>query len=96
MSKNYNQLERKAWLQSREQGKSRFLWREVLGSVVTWLVVLPAVEFFGDHQHRFSGEFFLIWFVLLPIFLLGGYLSGGWKWKDLEKKYPEDSLPPWE
>jgi hypothetical protein len=27
--------------------------------------------------------------VMLPVFLLGGYLSGNWKWSDLEKKYPE-------
>jgi hypothetical protein len=34
--------------------------------------------------------------IILPIFLLGGYLTGSWKLKDLEKKYPENSLPPFE
>jgi hypothetical protein len=89
-------MERDAWLQVRERGKGRFIWREMLGSLLMWLVVPPAVELFGGHEHRFSGQFFLIWFVLLPIFVVEGYLSSGWKWKDQEKKYPEDNLPPWE
>jgi hypothetical protein len=95
MSKNYSQTERKYWLEIKAQGKNRFIWREILGSLLIWLVVLPAMELFGGHQHPFSGQFLLIWFVLLPIFIVEGYLAGGWKWKDLEKKYPENS-PRWE
>ena len=87
---------RKYWQQIRAQGKHRFIWREMIGTLVIWLVVLPVVEWYGGHEHPFSGQFFLIWFLLLPIFLAEGYLRGGWKWKDLEKKYPEDRLPPWE
>jgi len=34
--------------------------------------------------------------ILLPIFLLGAYLTAHWQWQDLQKKYPEDRLPPWE
>jgi hypothetical protein len=35
------------------------------------------------------GNIVAIWAIMLPIFLLGAYLTGLWKWKDLEKKYPE-------
>jgi hypothetical protein len=96
MSKNSSQTERKYWLQIKEKGKNRFIWREMLGSLLFWFVVPPAVELLGGYQQAFSGQFFLIWFLVLPIFLVGGYLTGGWRWKDLEKKYPENSLPPWE
>jgi hypothetical protein len=46
------------------------------------------VEVFGNHGHPSSLQFVVIWVIMLPIFLLGGYLTGSWKWKDLEKKYP--------
>jgi hypothetical protein len=37
----------------------------------------------------FSLQFVVVWLIMLPIFLLGGYLAGSWKWKDLEKRFPE-------
>jgi hypothetical protein len=83
-----NQAQRKNWLERKARGKRRFIWREAIGSILIWLVVPPAVQVF-DHGHLFSRQFLVIWFVMLPIFLLGGYLTGSWRWKDLEKKYPE-------
>ena len=83
------------WLQTKEQGRTRFIRREVLGSVLFWLVLMPVLDLFGTQSSpwRFTA---LVNFIILPIFVLGGYLEGRWRWADLEKKYPDDSLPPWE
>jgi len=40
-------------------------------------------------KHVLSLEFLNIWFILLPVCLLGGYLTGRWKWQDFEKKNPQ-------
>jgi hypothetical protein len=82
---------RKNWLDAKARGKTRFVWREAIGSILIWLVVLPAVEIFEHRGQWFSPLFLTLWLVILPIFLLGGYLTGNWRWKDLEKKYPEAS-----
>jgi hypothetical protein len=84
-----NQAQRKNWLERKARGKTRFIWREAIGSILIWLIVLPAVQVFEYHGRLFSPQFLVIWLIMLPIFLLGGYLTGSWRWKDLEKKYPE-------
>jgi hypothetical protein len=84
-----NEAQRKYWLDAKARGKTRFIRREAMGSILIWLIVLPAGEAFGNRGHLFSLQFLVIWLVTLPIFLLGGYLTGSWRWKDLEKKYPE-------
>jgi hypothetical protein len=95
-----DELKREYWLQSKARGKNRFIWREgVLPTLVTGFMGALVVEVFGDHSHSFSVSVRSIAFlalVLLPICLLGGYLTGRWRWKDFEKKYPENRLPPWE
>jgi hypothetical protein len=97
MSKGYASLERKYWLQTKARGKNRFIWREALFSLPIWLVVVVGVPTFTGNPHSFSVRSALFTgLIILPIFLLGGYLTGSWKWKDLEKKYPENSLPPFE
>jgi hypothetical protein len=97
MSKDRASLERNYWLQTKARGKSRFIWREVLGSLVICLLVVLGLETIGDRRHSFSvRSAVLAGLIILPISLLGGYLTGVWKWKDLEKKYPENSLPPLE
>jgi hypothetical protein len=54
------------------------------------LGLAPIVEVFGDHVHSFSvRKTLFLYNITLPIFLLEGYLTGGWIWKDLEKKFPE-------
>ena len=95
-----NELKREHWLQCKARGKNRFIWREgVLPTVLTSYISVLAVAVFGNHEHSFSASVRSIAFpalVLFPVCLLGGYLAGRWKWKDFEKKYPENSLPPWE
>jgi membrane protein DedA with SNARE-associated domain len=97
MLRSYASAERKYWPQTKRRGKNRFIWREVLGGLLIWLIVIPVVEMLGERPHSFSvASTVLIGLITLPISLLGGYLAGIWRWKDREKKYPEDSLPPWE
>jgi hypothetical protein len=84
-----NDAQRRYWLDAKGRGKTRFIWREAAASILIWLIVLPAVHVFVDHGRLFSHEFAVIWLIMLPIFLLGGYLSGRRKWKHFEKKYPE-------
>jgi hypothetical protein len=97
-SRSFISVERKYWLQTKARGKRRFIWREMLGSLLIWLIVVLGVEAIGDGHHLLIAvqSDLLIGFILLPITLVGGYLTGSWRWKDLEKKYPEDSLPPGE
>jgi len=91
MFRGYAEAERKYWVRSKTQGKYRFIWREgVPPTLLTWLVVVPVVEVFGDHAHSFSlRTTVFIGVVTLPIMLFGRYLTGSWRWKDFEKKYPE-------
>jgi hypothetical protein len=84
-----NEAHRKYWLDAKARGRTRFIWRDAIGSILIWLIVLPAVQLFGNHGHLFSLQFAVIWLIMLPVFLVGGYLTGSWKWKDLERKYPE-------
>ena len=57
--------------------------------LLLWAVIVPMVML-SDRPHSFSvRETLPLAIFMLPIFLLGGYLSGRWKWKDFEKKFPE-------
>jgi len=87
-------IERKQWLEVKAAGKARFVRRGMMGSLVFGLVVLLGLAFF-DSSHSLR-ESIVPSLVMLPIFLLGGYLTAVWQWQDLEKKYPDDKLPPWE
>jgi len=89
-----SQIERKQWAEAKAAGKSSFVRRGMLGSFVIGLVVLVGLALF-DRSHSFR-ESVAPSLVVLPIFLLGGYLTALWQWQDFEKKYPEDKLPPWE
>jgi len=80
---------RKYWVTAKALGRTRFIWRDAIGTILIWLFVVPAVWVFGNHGQLFSLEFVVIWLIMLPIFLVGGYLTGSWRWKDFEKKYPE-------
>ena len=62
------------------------------GSFASGLVVLLGLALF-DPSHSFR-ESIVPALVVLPIFLLGGYLTAVWQWQDFEKKYSEDRLPP--
>jgi hypothetical protein len=85
-----NEAERKYWMDAKACGRTRFIWRKALAQIlVSWLLVPPVVYAFVNKGPVFSMEFLSIWFTLLPVCLLGGYLTGKWKWQDFEKKYPE-------
>jgi len=86
---------REYWLRTKEQGKSRFIWRQMLASLLLWLLLTPTVEVLAVHVSSVPLIVFTS-LATLPIFLLGGYLEGRWKWTDLKKKYPAETLPPWE
>ena len=93
MFKSYSQaqiseVQRKHWRDAKAQGKTRFIWREVIGGLLIWLIVSPVVQVL-NHGQLFSLQTVVICLTMLPIFLVGGYLTGNWEWKDLEKKYPE-------
>jgi hypothetical protein len=95
MSKSYASMEREHWLQTRTRGRSRFIWRQVLSTLLLGLIVVLGVEALRVRPHPFSlRSTILTSLLMLPIFLLGGYLTGRWKWQDLEKKYSRDNLPP--
>jgi len=63
-----NQAQRKNWLERKARGKTRFIWREAIGSILIWLIVLPAVQAFGYHGRLFSPPFLVIWLIMLPFF----------------------------
>jgi hypothetical protein len=97
MFKTEGAAERTAWLQTKQLGKARFIRREVLYSFVFWLIVMPGLDLvINRYSHLSVSTTIFANLVVLPICLLDGYLNGHWKWADLEKKYPEGSLPPWE
>ena len=66
----------------------------MLGSLGKGIVILIVLAWF-DRSHSTKADF-LISLIVLPIFLLGGFLTAHWRWQDLQKKYPEDRPPIWE
>ena len=93
MSKT-SQIEQKYWQETKAAGKGRFVRRGMLGSFVKAVVILIGLALF-DRSHSARADF-LISLIVLPIFLLGGFLTAHWRWQDLQKKYPEDRPPIWE
>jgi len=87
----YSEAERRDWLQAKARGRSHFIWwRAILPTLLTCFVVVPVVTLFGDDKSSFSVRATVLSsLVVLLIGLVGGYLEGVWKWRDLEKKYPE-------
>lgn len=93
MRKSGAQLERKVWIRTKARGRRQFILRQMMAVAVIVLVVAFGIDLL-DH-HGFSLALILInVLVLLPIALLGGYFEGRWKWKDFEKRFPEDRLSP--
>lgn len=68
----------------------------MLYSLVFWSILMPLLDLFALRTNPLSLQSIVIDFFLLPLYLLGGYLQAKWRWKDLEEKYDEDQLPPWE
>ena len=85
--KKRNEAERAHWADTKAQGNRRFILREILFNIILWLgiaIVLP----FTDRPRPWQ-SLALTSIIILPIFLLGGYLTGKWKWSDFEREYPE-------
>ena len=95
MSRRDAELERQSWLVTKAAGRNRFIWRQMLYSLVFCLILMPAIDLLSFKTNPLSMQNVVIDLILLPVFLLGGYLEGKWRWQDFEKKYPEDRLPPW-
>lgn len=85
------EAERQDWLRVRAGGRSRFIWRnQVPASLFVWFFVMLGLELLGDTSHRFSAyTFVLTCLITLPLVLLGGYLTGRWRWTELDKKFHE-------
>lgn len=80
--------EREYWRQTKARGKNHFIKREMMWKFLMWSMVLVAGEIFGSHTSS-SHAIFVASLVMLPVLLLGAYLSASWKWNDFEKKHPE-------
>lgn len=81
-------FERRYWNLVRERGKGRFIRREILGAFLQWAVLATAFLLFRDRPLSLE-TIVVVDLALLPVFLLWGYLNAGWKWNDLEKKFPD-------
>jgi hypothetical protein len=59
----------------------------MLGSLLLWFV-MSAAQVFVDRNRSLRPALFAC-LIMLPIFVFYGYLNAGWKWRDLQKKYPD-------
>lgn len=66
----------------------------MLGSFVTGIALLLGLPLLDRSPAHSVKTDLLTSLIVLPIFLLGGYLTAHWQWQDLQEKYPKDRLPP--
>ena len=85
-----SQIGRKQWQAAKATGKTQFLVRGVVGSLATGLIILLGLALLRTQTFRLG---IVLALVMLPIFVVGGYLTASWQWQDFEKKYPGDRLP---
>jgi hypothetical protein len=95
MSKAF-QREQRIWQYIKVAGKGRFVRRSMLGSFAIGVVTLPGLALMDRSTSHSARADFLASVIVLLAFLSGGYLMANRLWQDLEKKYSEDRLPPWE
>lgn len=88
MSRRYAEAEKQYWFQAKAAGRNRFIRREVLENLLFWLISITALDLFVFRNRPFSTQSVLIDLIMLPVFLLEGFLRGKWRWRDLDKKYP--------
>lgn len=88
-----NQAIRQYLLITKEKGKLHFLRRATIESVLLGLSVSVITELLGSRASALSLRgAVVIGSVVLSICAIGGYLTGTWKWKDLEKQFIENGL----
>lgn len=68
----------------------------MLGSFVVGVVTLLGLALLHRSLSHSPRVDFLTSVIVLPAFLLGGYVMANRLWQDLEKRFSEDRLPPWE
>ena len=79
------ELKSQAWVRDKQAGRRRFIFREILRSLLLWLgigIVLPLAD--RSHSWRYD---FSVGLAIIPVFVLGGFLTGKWRWKELIEKY---------
>jgi uncharacterized membrane protein YczE len=90
MSKAF-QSERHLWLYIRAKGKARFVRGALLGSLLVGVVIslgFALLDHSPSHLARAA--------IMLGVCLLVGCLTACQLWQNLEKRFSEDRLPPWE
>ena len=86
--KNIEALERTNWEYIKARGKRRFVRQEILFTTLLGFGVTLIVQLVDHGTRAFSlRETITLGLMVLPIWLLGGYLSAVWKWRGFEKKY---------
>ena len=79
------EMERQIRSRAIEGGRKRFIRGRLLGGLVTW--VAWSVLMFVFKVWLFSWhEVVSISLILFPLWMLGAYLSGRWRWNDMVKK----------
>lgn len=72
--------EREYYIHLKKGGKARLLKQELLGNLVFWFLLTAFLGFTeSPHLHSLSHYFLFPGSVMLPIFLLYGYLNAGWR-----------------
>lgn len=80
------ELEQEHAVRMMARGKDAFIWRQgIFPTLVNGYLVVLVLQFWPERSSLL--EALIIASIMLPIFLVGGYLKGRWKWEDLEKKY---------
>ena len=85
MFKRAAEIERKIRFQAIEGGRSRFIRGRLLQGFVTWLAWSALMFLFKVYLFSWH-EVVTLSLILLPIWMLGAYLSGRWRWNDLVKR----------
>ena len=84
----YAEAERQFWVRAKTGGRKLFIRRRLLRAFVAWLAWLLLMFLFKVYLFS-AREVLVVGLTCLPLWMLGAYFSGRWRWKVLDKKYPE-------
>ena len=85
---NPHSAERLEWEYAQQaiaNGRARFIRRELVGQLVMFVALMIGL-YALDALHREARNTFFAVAILLPVWILGGYLQAIWKWKDILRK----------